>query len=275
MTLGEINAKVLSLTHADTSSYPDATVLIDINMWYQKIVSMILESQDDTNFDDNRQTNYPIATRLLVAGQRDYAFSTASWSLSGKEGGSVTSSQALLPLKIKRLDVSYDSVNYFRATPFDDGVPFWGFGNQTQEDSNMIPTAPRYGVKYNSVFVYPAAVASQVSAGAIMRLELERAVIAFSQSADYNGAAMSTSTSIPGIDLPWHPMIAYGAAYEYANANNLPQLQNIKQDLQDWEARVRIAYGRKDLDTLLAMRPAYDSFGDYGATGAGGYSYGR
>ena len=108
-----------------------------------------------------------------------------------------------------------------------------------------------------------------------MRLELERAVIPFSQAADYPAAAMSTSTSVPGIDLPWHPMLAYGAAYEFANANNLPQLQNLKQDLVDWEARVRIAYGRKDLDMILALRPAYDSFGDYGATGAGGYSFGR
>lgn len=275
MTLGDINSKVLSLTHSDSTVYTDATMLIDINMWYQKIVSMILESQDDTNFDDNRITNYPVATRLLVAGQRDYAFSTASWTLQGKEGGSNLTSQTLLPLKIKRLDVTYDGSNYYRATPFDDGVPDWGFGNITNEDANMIKASPRYGVKYNSVYVFPVAAASDVSAGALMRLELERAVIPFSQSADYNGAAMSTSTSVPGIDLPWHPMLAYGAAYEFANANNLPQLQNIKQDLADWESRVRTAYGRKDLDTMLSLRPAYDSYGDYGGTGAGGYSYGR
>lgn len=258
MTLGEINTKVLSLTHADTTSYPDATMLIDVNMWYQKIVDMIFESQDDTDFDDQRNTTYPIFTTPLVAGQRDYAIPVANQVQ-----------------KIKRLDITYDGTNYFRATPFDDGVPQWGMGNPTSEDANMIKQAPRYDIKYNAIFVYPLAIASDVSAGAQMRIEWERSVTPFSQSADYNGAAMSTSTSVPGIDLPWQPMIAYGAAYEFANANNLPQLQNIKNDLQDWEARLRTAYGRKDLDTMLALRPAYDSYGDYGATGAGGYSYGR
>lgn len=258
MTLGEINTKTLSLTHADSSSYPDATMLIDINMWYQKIVSMIFESQDDSDFDDQRNTTYPILTTPLVAGQRDYSIPVINQVQ-----------------KIKRVDITYDGTNYYRATPFDNGVPEWGFGNPTNEDANMIKQAPRYDIQYNSLFIYPLAIASDVTAGAQIRIEWERSVTPFSQTADYNAAAMSTSTSVPGIDLPWQPMIAYGAAYEFANANNLPQLQNIKNDLADWEARLRTAYGKKDLDTLLALRPAYDSYGDYGATGAGGYSYGR
>jgi len=122
MTLGDINTKVLALVHTNSNTYIDANMVIDINIWYQKIVSMILESQDYTDFDDNRDTNYPIATRALVASQRDYAFGTALWTLAGKEGGAGTATQTLLPLKIKRLDVTYDGVNYFRATPFDDGA---------------------------------------------------------------------------------------------------------------------------------------------------------
>lgn len=273
MTLGDVATKARALTHSDTVSYTAANLLIDINIWYQKVASMIFESQDDTDFDDARQTNYPVATRLLVAGQRDYSFSTASWTLIGKEGGGGTASQALLPLKIKRLDVSYDGSNYFRATPFDNGVPSWGIGNPTMEDANMIKQAPRYEVQYNSIFLYPLAIASDVSAGAIMRLEQERNVIPFT-SANYT-TDPSDSTVVLGFDAPFHPIIAYGAAYEFANANNLPQLQNIKQDLQDWEARLRQAYGRKELDTILSLRPAYDNYGDYGATGSGGYSYGR
>lgn len=278
-TLGTIALKARALVHADTSSYPSVglpplpSLLTDVNLSYEKIVSMILESQDDTDFDDTRQVNYPIATRPLISGQRDYAFATASWSLQGKEGGSATASQALLPLKVKRVDVTYDGTNWFRATPFDDGVPQWGFGNPTNEDANMIKQAPRYNVNYNSIFLYPLPIASDVSAGAKIRVEQERDVIAFTAS-DYT-TDISDSTVIPGIDAPFHMMIAYGAAYEFANANNLPQLQNIKDDLTIWETRLRQAYGRKDLDTLLAMRPAYDSYGDYGATGAGGYSYGR
>lgn len=258
MTLGDINTKTLALTHADTVSYPDATMLIDINEWYQKIVSMIFEAQDDSDFDDQRNTTYPIVTTPMVAAQRDYSMPVSEQVL-----------------KIKRVDITYDGTNYFRATPFDGAVPEWGMGNPTNEDTNMIKQSPRYDFKFNSLFVYPLAVASDVSSGAQIRVEWERAMTPFSKAIDYAAVAMSASTSVPGIDLPWHIMIAYGAAYEFANANNLPQLQNIKQDLADWEMRLRTAYGNKNLDTMLSLRPAYDSYGDYGATGAGGYSYGR
>lgn len=275
MTLGDINTKVLNLVHTDSTGYTDANMLIDINIWYEKIVSMILESMDYISFDDNRNTNYPVATRLLVAAQRDYAFSTASWTLQGKENNAGTASQTLLPLKIKRLDVTYDGVNYYRASAFDEGSVYWGLGNTTNEDINQIDQAPQYGVRWNSVFLYPMATAANVTAGATMRLEFDRAVNVFSQSVDYPASTMSTSTSVPGIDLPWHPMLAYGAAYEYANAQNLPQLANLKQDLLDWETRLRTAYGKKDLDLLLAFQPAYDAYGDYGSTGTSNDFYGR
>lgn len=272
-TLGDVANKARALTHTDTISYTGANILIDINLWYQKIVSMILESQDDTDFDDSRQTNYPIATRLLVAGQRDYSFATASWTLLGKEGAAGTASQALLPLKVKRLDVTYNNTDWYRATPFDNGVPSWGLGNTTTEDNNFIKQAPQYDIQYNSLFIYPLAVAADVSAGAKIRLEQERNVIAFT-SADYT-TDPNDSTAIPGFDAPFHMFMAYGAAYEFANANNLPQLQNIKNELIEWETRLRTAYGRKDLDSQLMLRPAYDNYGDYGAFGPGGYSYGR
>lgn len=272
-TLGQVALKARALTHSDTTSYTAANLLIDINLEYEKIVTMILESQDDTDFEDPRQVNYPIATRVLVAGQRDYAFATASWSLQGREGGAATSNVALLPLKIKRVDVTYDGTNWFRATPFDDGAVGFGFGNPTNEDQNMIKQAPRYDIKYNSISVYPLAIASDVSSGAKIRIEFSRDVVVFT-TADYT-VDPTDSTVIPGIDSPFHMMIAYGAAYEFANANLLPQLQNIKDDLAIWEQRLRAAYGRKDQDTVLSLAPAYDSFGDYGATGSGGAFYGR
>lgn len=256
MTLGDVANKARALTHTDTSSYTAANLLIDINIWYQKAVSMIFESQDDSDFDDQRNTNYPIVTTALVAGQRDYAIPVS-------EG----------VLKIKRIDVTYDGSNWFRANPFDGGVPEWGMGNSANEDSNFIKQAPKYDVKYNSVFLYPLPTATDVSAGGQIRIEWERNITPFTSS-DYT-VDPNDSTVIPGFDAPFHPILAYGAAYEFANANNLPQLANIKQDLADWEGRIRQAYGNKDKDTVMSLRPGYDSYGDYGATGAGGYSYGR
>lgn len=256
MTLGAIATKARALTHSDTISYTATNLLIDINIWYEKIVSMIFESQDSTDFDDQRNTNYPVVTTPMVAGQRDY---------------SIPVSEAVL--KIKRVDITYDGVNWFRATPFDNGVPQWGMGNATNEDANFIKDAPCYDIQYNSIFVYPLATAPDVSAGASIRVEWERDIVVFTSS-DYT-TDPSDSTVVPGIDNQFQAMIAYGSAYEFANANNLPQLANIKKDLEDWEARLRTAYGRKQLDVQMSLQPAYDAYGDYGAVGAGGYFYRR
>ena len=60
-----------------------------INSAYEKVVSMILESMDEWDWDDvNFSTTYPIATQSMVANQRDYAFPTST-------------------LKIKRVDLSF------------------------------------------------------------------------------------------------------------------------------------------------------------------------
>lgn len=256
MTLGDAATKARSLTHSDTANYTAANLLIDINVWYAKVVSMIFESQDSTDFDDQRSSNYPIVTTPMVAAQRDY-------SIPVSEG----------VLKIKRVDVTYDGSNWYRATPWDSGVPMWGMGNETNVDANFIKQAPQYDVQYNSLFIAPLAVASDVSAGASIRVQWERNVTLFTTS-DYT-TDPTDSTAIPGFDVVFHPILAYGAAYEFANANNLPQLQNIKQDLMDWETRLRVAYGKKNIDEQLFLRPAYDNYGDYGAVGPGGYSYGR
>ncbi len=113
------------------------------------------------------------------------------------------------------------------------------------------------------------------TAGAKLRLEQDRAVVPFSKTADYAAVAMSASTSVPGIDVHFHPIIAYGAAYEFANANNLPQLANIKNDLYRFEAGLHQAYGKKDKDVLLYINAAPNAYGDYGSTGMGGNYYGR
>src|SRR5690242_14990074 len=104
MTLGDLAVKARSLTQTDTTSYTDANLLIDFNIWYQKVADMIFSSQDDSDFDDQRQgvggssrstANYPIQTTPMIANQRDYSFGVSEKML-----------------KYKRVDVTWDGVNY-------------------------------------------------------------------------------------------------------------------------------------------------------------------
>lgn len=247
MTLGDVATKARAITNTDTSSYTDALLLIDINIWYQKIVSMIFESQDDTDFDDARRTDYPIQTTPMVANQRDYQMAV---------------SEAVL--KIKRVDMTYDGSHWYRAQAMDSGQYGFGVGfdqatsTDTVFDQHFIQQAPVFDVSYNSIFIAPMPLAADVANGGTIRVEWERNVIPFTTS-DYT-SVLTDSTVVPGFDAPFQPMLAAGAAFEYATTRQLPQLTQLQQQLQDWEVRLRQAYSRKDLDTRLQFKPSYQSY---------------
>lgn len=242
MTLGDVANKARALTNTDINSYPDAQLLIDVNIWYQKVVTMIYESMDESDFDDARYSNYPIQTTPIIAGQRDYALPVSEKIL-----------------KMKRVDISYDGTNFYRATPFDDGEATFGMGNDALTDQNYIQQAPRYDLKYNSLWIYPMGQTADAVAG-VIRMVWDRNVIPFT-TADYgSGSVMSTSTIVLGFDDPFHPIVAQGAAYEYAVSKQLPQMQGLAQQLTDWEIRLRQAYGKKDLDRQLAFSAAINSY---------------
>lgn len=247
MTLGDIAKKARSYTNTDINSYPDANLLIDINIWYQKLVTMIFESQDDTDFDDARRTDYPVQTQAMIANQRDYQMQV---------------SEAVL--KIKRVDLTYDGSHWYRAEPFDTGSFRFGIGYDAATstdvvfDQHFIQQNPRYDVAYGSVWIMPMPLAADVTNGGTIRVEWERNVIPFVVG-DYT-SVLTDSTVVPGFDAPFHPMLALGAGFEYAFTRQLPQLVQIQQQLTDWETRLRQAYGRKELDTRLNLAPSYQSF---------------
>lgn len=245
MTLGDVANKARALTHSDTVSYTAANLLIDINIWYQKAVSMILESNDEASFDDNRNTTYPIFTAPLAANQRDYA---------------VPISEKVL--KMKRLDVTYDGINWYKAEPFDIGTFPYGYGtNDTQLDQNFIREQPRYDWKYSSIWVYPMPLSSDAIGTAAIRAEWERQITPFTAS-DYS-VDPNDSTVVPGFDDDFHGILSAGAAFEYAMAGNYPTLSLFAEQLQDWEQRIRTAYGRRNLDRRMALQTDGDLFNSY------------
>lgn len=240
MTLGDVAKKARMLTKSDLASYPDADLLVDINIWYQKVVSMIFEAQDSTDFDDARATNYPVVSTPMIANQRDYP---------------VPVSERML--KMKRVDMAFNGVDWYRATPMDTGAYPAGIGftqgdpSDPALDQNFLRIQPFYDYAYNSLWVYPMPTAEDVSNGGIIRCEWQRNVIPFTTS-DYT-SVLTDSTVILGFDAPFHPIVAWGAGFEFASANNLPQLPLLTQQVGEWEARIRTAYGRKNLDERLVI----------------------
>ena len=206
----------------------------NINSWYHKVVTMLLSSQDDWDFDDSNKTDYPIATTPLVAGQRDYSFSTT-----------------LKLLKIKRADITYDGVNYYPLLKFDSSMAGYGLGNDTQTDARFSKTEPYADYKANSIWIYPLPSASDVSAGGKIRIEFYREITEFTTS---------STTSEPGFDEPFHRILSIGAAFDYAMAKQLPQKKDLWTLLQDYEARLKQYYSKRSDDQSGVVMGAYINY---------------
>lgn len=238
MTIGDINAYVSFRESTDTTQYSAANRLISTNRWMHKIWTMILSSVDGWDIDDFNQTNYPIATTPLVAGQRDYAFPTS-----------------LKALGIKRVDVTYDGVTYYKCEPWDSSETGLGLGSDTNTDARFSKNKPFYDIRANAIFLYPEASAADVSAGALLRIEYAREALEFS-SGD-----VSTGTKVPGFDTPFHMMIALGMCYDWCVAKNLfNEATLIMNELNDYEVRLRTHYGIRDEDTKYMFQAAFVNY---------------
>lgn len=254
MNIGDIATKARALVNTDSVQYTDANLLIDLNKWYQEIGSIILEAQDDVDFDDLNNTTYPIYTTPLTTN-RDISI-PASLNL----------------LALKRVDISYDGTNYYRAVAVDNASEQRGMGPltgdvtmDTQIDSRYVKTSPRFDYKFNGLFLYPKASAADVTAGAQALIEFYRSVCPLTLTGSdtpagtgklYVGAStLAAGTAIPGFETPFHPFLAYGAAYEYAITMNLPQMKAIGNELQKYEQRIRTYYGNKNKDFKLQFTP--------------------
>lgn len=199
-------------------------ITANVNEALYELTTDIMLLQDSFDWDDPYKSDYPVATTSLVADQRDYQFDNLSF------------------LRLKRVDISYDGVNYYRATPFDSTAFFEekGLGNDTVTDTYFSKTEPMYDPKSFGFWLYPVASATDVSNGAKARIEFSRAFDEFTYD---------DTTKEPPIDRNFHDLIAIGASLKW------PKLSNDQYN----KLSVRYAQGRDLLVKHYASRNE-DSF---------------
>lgn len=197
-----------------------------LNAEYSQIISAIFESQDEWDWDDSNQTTFPIATASMVANQRDYTLPAL--------------------LKIQRVDVTYNGTDWYKAQPISPGEIQVGMGDDSDLDAYFSKTAPRYDVRGNSTLIYPRASSDEVAAGAMVRIE-------FLRSQDF--FTTSDSTQEPGIDEPFHEMLAVGTALRYAIPKRLASSKDLKVLYDEYEVRLRRWYGTKQEDRDMRVVP--------------------
>lgn len=201
---------------------------IDVNVAYNRITSLIFQADGRWEWDDNNQTDLPIATTSLVSGQQDYSLNIGQ-------------------LFIDRVEVLPNGGKYFyKLFPRDVEDPMWG-SEVTGIDNVTVGTPMMYDPIGTSLFLYPIPNYSQVAS---LKIYFKRAQIDFTQS------DLTTGTATPGFVSLFHDLIAYLVAYDYVIINQ-PNLAKGYQTIiskKESELTNFYAYRNKDDSPRLSTK---------------------
>lgn len=231
MNLSQINADITFLTGADTTLYGATDRLRNLNTWYHKVSTMILNAQDSWDFDDTNKSDFPILTADLVANQQDYALPVNCY-------------------KLKRVEVSYDGANWYKAELFDIGERGTGT-SEADIARDFTTTEPKYDIQGSSLMLYPIP-AQNTNVG--LKVWISREISEFTSTDVTNG------TLEPGFDEPFHKMLSIGVALDWAIAKNLANGPALSALIQEYEGRLRQFYGKKEEPGSMVLKAAYVNY---------------
>ncbi len=230
MTLDDINTIITNKTGLSTNEFSNADRAIYMNIYNNIAVTYIYLSQDSSDFDDPNYGDFPIMTTPFILNQREYP---------------LTQSERVLG--VKRVDVTYDGTTYTKATFADSSDFSFGLGNDTNTDSHFSTAHPAVDWKYGSFAIYPLATQAQIDAGAEIRAEWTRA------PKQITASDITTGTAEPGFDDTFHPLLAYGTAYEKAQEVGLRNRNELKGMVNELLVLLKQQYGSKELDQKISL----------------------
>jgi hypothetical protein len=223
MILSELNEKLTRLTGENTTRYTNSQRATDLTIGLDKVVTMILDSQDDSDYDDPNHPDFPIFESDLIAGQRDYTFAVGDGVLQYKE-----------------VEISWDGVRGYKAQRMDRSQFDFSTMNEADVDALFSKEVPVYDIEGNSVMIYPR---PTESVGKI-QVRTSRDVTPVTST------ELATGTKVLGIDRAYHYMVILHATLQRYIEMNIAgnKLERVQRELNDYEVRLRKHYSRKQID---------------------------
>lgn len=220
--ISDLVTKTRWLTNSDSTSLANADLLISFNSHYDRTIGKILSETAGSKFlhGDVNYTSFPTYTQDLTAG-------TSTYRIQALATGTYPSRTE--PLIILGVEVLNSSGNYIPL----DRITL----REIHKEKDLAPSEylstngmPReYEIREGLIVLYPAPAAASVTTSAGLRVFYLRG------AEQLESADLSSTTIFPGIPSPWHDILAFGAAYDYALKVGLP---NTDRFLREYNARV-------------------------------------
>lgn len=227
MEAQDILTKFYFLTATTSANVSSAQATVLFNNALERLEALVNNADQRWTYDDQNQTDLPIATTALVAGQQDYEMSIAFLSIDRVEIMDLNGNWLFL-MPIGQHDIRYVALEqYLKGT----GTPL------------------QYNKEANSIFLYPTPNYSQAAS---LQIYYTRGPV------EWDG---STMTFVPGFNSLFHDLIAYWMAYEFAMANGKSNATQIWQMIQLKEQSLYDFYGQRSRDERPRMGLATDAIG--------------
>jgi len=185
-----------------------------LNRNYHDLVREILTSMGEWDFGGE------IATASLVADQREYTWPTDI-------------------LKIKRVEVTYDGTNWYKAGPIDTKEDDETLSLDADVNNRYQTNDPKYDAFDQSFFLFPVPTVNSSNGIKIWYIK--------------DVTDLSADADEPVIAEPFQHLIAVGAAYDFAMRKGLPIVKQLKSDMDNGIEGLRAYYNTRVPDRNIAF----------------------
>lgn len=225
-----------SSSNDDLTAYPLADKTRNINAWYDRVVGLIMQADNNWQWDDANQTDLPVATTALVANQQDYGLNAAvQYKI----------------LKVEILDSSGDG-HPLDPIDYDDKK-----GIAMTEYKETAGTPKEYDLVANSIYLYPK---PDYAKALGLRIYFQRGASYF---------VSTDTTKVPGFAEPFHRILSYGASLDWLSINHSgsPRIPLLEKRIKELEAAIIDFYSTRHKGKKIRMTLRKTNYGqenDYG-----------
>jgi len=213
----------------NSSSYTTAEKTRDINLAYDRVMSLIFSVGGRWQWDDSNHTGHPILTTDIQAGQRDYAF--------------VNDSAGNLILEIYKVFVADSQGDFREIYPVDVQSGTAPSNYYDGNDTTGIPNT--YDKTGSSIFLDPIPNYDRAEG---LKIYINR-----------EGSYFTTSdtTKKAGFAGIYHEYLALRPSYQYAYRNGLPNANQLEKEMLKMEQDIMDYYKAREKDNVKRMTAAY------------------
>jgi len=220
------------IINTDSTSYAIAQKTRNINRKYDEIVSLILQADGRWKWDDTNNASQPTT------------------SLTMTESTTVVAIPDTTYLTINRVEVKDTNGNFYKIFPINEHE----ITDQSMTEFLKTPGRPQYYEKVGGfINLYPKPTSSQVTLTSGLKVYFQR---------DASYFLVSDTTKVPGFAAPFHRILSFGAALDYAISKGMNGKVNILMPLiQKMEQDLQLFYSQRSRDESVSVQFRKEDYG--------------